>query len=99
MPVTGQDAVLDRAPVQRKPHVGTAVVHGVDLSVVVVEHGDGPSFPLTTMGPFSLSSSIEATRIGSRKTVFEVLSMMYLLTLRCDDCALYQSKYTRYWPI
>ena len=49
----------------------------------------GPSFPLTTMLPFSLSSSTDATRIGSRKTVFEVLSMICLLTLRCDVRALY----------
>ena len=41
MPVAGQDAVLDRPPVQRETHVGTAVVHGVHLSVVVVEHGNG----------------------------------------------------------
>ena len=40
VPVAGQNAVLDRAAVQRKAHVGAPVVHGVHLSVVVVEHGD-----------------------------------------------------------
>ena len=41
VPVTGQDAVMDAAAVERKSHVGAAVVHCVDL-VVVVEDGDRP---------------------------------------------------------
>ena len=40
VPVTGEDAVFDAAPVQGKAHVGTAVVYGVDLTLVV-EHRDG----------------------------------------------------------
>ena len=40
VPVARQDAVLHAAPVQRKPHVRTAVVHGVHLPVVV-DDGDG----------------------------------------------------------
>jgi hypothetical protein len=37
MPVTGQDAVLDRAPIQGEAHVGTAIVYGIDFVLVVKE--------------------------------------------------------------
>ena len=40
MPVTGEDAVVDRAFVKRKPHVRAAVVHTVDFAVVLEQrHG------------------------------------------------------------
>ena len=42
VPVAGKNAVLHAAPVQGKPHVGTAVVHRVHLPVVA-EDGDGVS--------------------------------------------------------
>ena len=35
--MAGQDAVLQGAPVQREPHVGTAVVHGVYPAVMEEE--------------------------------------------------------------
>ena len=41
VPVAGQDPVLDGAPVQRKPHVRAAVVHCIDL-LIVMEDGDRP---------------------------------------------------------
>src|SRR5262249_50850888 len=31
MPMAGQDAVLDRAAMERKTHVRAAIIHGVDL--------------------------------------------------------------------
>jgi hypothetical protein len=37
VPVAGQDAVLYGPPVQREPHVGTAIVHSVYLAVVEEE--------------------------------------------------------------
>src|SRR5699024_7844775 len=37
MPVASQDAVLDGATGERKPHVRTPVVDGVDLAFVVKE--------------------------------------------------------------
>ena len=40
MPVAGQDAVADAAPVKGKAHVRTSVVNRVDLALVV-EHGNG----------------------------------------------------------
>ena len=40
VPVAGEDAVFDAAPVEGEAHVGTAVVDGVYLTIVV-EDGDG----------------------------------------------------------
>jgi hypothetical protein len=37
VPVAGQDAILYGPPVQREPHVGTAVIHSVHLAVVEKE--------------------------------------------------------------
>ena len=37
VPVTGQDAILYGPPVQREPHVGTAIIHSVYLAVVEEE--------------------------------------------------------------
>ena len=37
VPVTGQDAVAHAPPVQREPHVGAAIVHGVHAAVVEKE--------------------------------------------------------------
>jgi hypothetical protein len=35
--VAGQDTVPDGPPMQREPHVGTAIVHSVDLALVEKE--------------------------------------------------------------
>ena len=45
VPVAGQDAVLQGAPVQGKAHVGTAVVHGVHPAIVEEERERVPGNP------------------------------------------------------
>jgi len=37
VPVAGQDAILYGPPVQREPHVGTAIIHSVYLAAVEEE--------------------------------------------------------------
>ena len=83
VPVAGEDAVADAAPVQRKPHVGTAVIHRIHLAIVV-HHGDGmpaaghnPAGPVPEIinrpGPylsFNYRSHAHPSRSGSRPTIY-----------------------------
>ena len=39
MPVAGENSIFNTAPIQGKTHVGTSIVHGADLSIMV-EHGN-----------------------------------------------------------
>ena len=65
MPVAGENAVGDRAPMQRKSQVRTAIVERVDPTVVQTTR-IGQRSPLTTIIRFACSSSRLATRAKRR---------------------------------
>jgi hypothetical protein len=43
MPMAGENSVLDRAPLERKAHVGTPAIRRVDLSILSDHHDGVPS--------------------------------------------------------
>ena len=61
VPVTGQDAVAERAAVQRKPHVRAAVVHGRQ-AVAVGEHRDRDPVTLDQDDPLGAHRLYRARR-------------------------------------
>ena len=62
MPMAGQDAVLDRAAVEREAHMRAAVVEGADPPLVA-DHEDRPmACPRSTMRPLACSSASVLTR-------------------------------------
>src|SRR5919109_3310108 len=61
VPVAGENTVFDRASIQREAHVGTAVIDGIHVTIVVIDgdsmaaanHHDTAALPELIQGPHS----------------------------------------------
>src|SRR5919108_2569261 len=61
VPVAGENTVFDRASIQRESHVRTAVIDGINVTIVVIDgnsmaaatHHDTAALPELTQGPYS----------------------------------------------